>query len=78
MAQQVAAGYVLVTERTFKGLGTHELQQVGFETEKLLKTLRGEQPPLDDVQAVQVRQRKIQRLTSCRMMLQNYRRRFRV
>lgn len=78
MAHQVSEGYVLVTERTFKGLTAHDLQQIGFEIEKLLKVLRGETPPADDHQALQARNRKIQRLTSCRTMLQSYRQRFRV
>jgi len=78
MVQQIAEGYVLVTERSFKGMAAHDLQQVLFELEKHLRTLRGEQPPADDVQAVQARHRKIQRLTSCRMLIQNYRKRFRV
>jgi hypothetical protein len=78
MAHQISEGYVLVTERTFKGLAASDLQQIGFEIEKLLKSLRGEQPPSDDHPALQARHRKIQRLTSCRTQLQSYRQRFRV
>jgi len=77
MVQQVADGYVLVTERTFKGLAPQDLQQILFEVEKHLRTLRGDQPAAEDVQAVQARHRKIQRLTSCRTLIQNYRKRFR-
>lgn len=77
MVQQIADGYVLVTERSFSGMTPADLQQLLFELEKHLRTVRSEQPPADDVQAVQTRHRKIQRLTSCRLMIQNYRKRFR-
>ncbi len=57
MVQQVADGFLLVTERSFRRLG------------------RGEQPDREDLQAVQQRNRKIQRLNTCRMMLRTYRQR---
>lgn len=78
MVQQIAGGYVLVTERTFKRLTPGELNQLGFEIEKLLREIRGEQPPLDATDEIQKRNRKIQRLNSCRMMLQSFRKRFRM
>ncbi|MCP4657085.1 MAG: hypothetical protein GY856_16880 [bacterium] len=77
MVQQVAGGYVLVTERTFKRLSPGELNQLGFEIEKMLRAIRGEPPPVDDTEAIQNRNRKIQRLNSCRMMLQSFRQRWR-
>ncbi len=77
MVQQIAGGYVLVTERTFKRLSAGDLNQLGFEIEKLLREIRGDQPPGDDTDAIQKRNRKIQRLNSCRMMLQSFRKRFR-
>lgn len=73
MVQQIGDGYVLVTERNFQRLSGGELGQLGFEIEKVLREVRGEQPPLDDVAALQKRNRKIQRLNSARMMLQSYR-----
>ena len=77
MVQQVADGYMIVTERSFKRLGPAELNQIDFEIEKVLRSIRGEQPDGEDLQAIQKRNRQIQRLTSCRMMLQNFRKRFR-
>jgi len=73
MAQQISGGYVLVTERTLRRLQPGELNQLGFEIEKLLRTLRSEQPALDDTPAIQTRNRKIQRLNSTRQMIQGYR-----
>ncbi len=74
MTQQVADGYLLVTERSFRRLSRGELDKLGFEISKVLRQVRSIQPPLDDTQAVQQRNRKIQRLNTCRMMLQTYRR----
>ncbi len=77
MVQQVGDGYLLVTERNFKRLRPDELSKLDQEIEKLLREIRGEQPALDDVQAVQKRNRKIQRLNTCRMMLRTFRQRWR-
>ena len=76
MVQQIGNGHLLVTERTFKRLSRGELDQLSFEIEKLLREIRGDPPPpVDDTQAIQQRNRKLQRLNSCRMMLQTYRQR---
>ncbi len=73
MIQQVADGYLLVTERAFRRLSRGELDKLGFELGKRLREVRSTQPPLDDTQAIQQRNRKIQRLNTCRLMLQTYR-----
>ncbi len=78
MVQQVAEGFMLVTERSFKRLGRAELDKLGFELEKVMRETRGDLPPADDLQAIQKRNRKIQRLNTCRMMLRTYRQRRRV
>lgn len=78
MVQQISDGFVLVTERTFQRLNRGELDKLNLELGKLLRTVRGSQPALDDTQAVQTRNRKIQRLNTCRMMLQTYRQRRRI
>lgn len=75
MVQQVADGFTLVTERTFRRLSRVELDKLGFELDKVLREIRGEQPKIDDVQAVQRRNRKIQRLNTCGMMLRAFRQR---
>lgn len=75
MTQQVAGGHVLVTERTFRRLGRAELDSLSHELEKHLREIRGDQPALDDLPAIQQRNRKIQRLNTCRMMLRTYRQR---
>ena len=75
MTQQVAGGFTLVTERTFRRLTRAELDTLGHEIEKLLREIRSEQPELSDTQAIQKRNRKIQRLNTCRMMLRTFRQR---
>lgn len=77
MVQQIAGGYLLLTERNFKRLGAPELNQLASEIEKVLREIRGDQPALDDRVAARDRHRKLQRLTSCRTMLQSYRTRMR-
>lgn len=78
MAQQVAGGFVLVTELTLKRLEAGDLRLLDFELDKVLREIRGEQPAIDDMAAVQTRNRRIQRLTGCRAMIQQYRLRHRI
>jgi len=55
MSRDIAEGYTLVTERTFKTLTPAELDKLVFEMDRHLRELRGDQPPLDDIPAIQVR-----------------------
>lgn len=73
MANQVADGFLLVTERTFKRMQRPDLDRLNFELDRLLRDIRGNQPDLEDVQEVQKRNRRIQRLNTCRMMMRAYR-----
>ncbi len=73
MVQSVADGHQSVTDRTFRTMNRGELDQLGFEIERCLRDLRGEQPSLDDLPAIQQRNRKLQRLNSARMVMRTYR-----
>jgi hypothetical protein len=73
MARDIAGGYLLITQRSFAKLGPAELDKLGFELDRMLREARGEQPPLDDIPALQQRNRKIQRLNTAQMMLRSYR-----
>jgi hypothetical protein len=75
MARDVAEGYLLVTERTFKTMTRSDLDQLTFEIDRHLRELRGDQPSLDDQAAIQQRQRRMQRLNSALLMLRSYRQR---
>jgi hypothetical protein len=75
MANQIAEGHVMVTERTFTRMQKPELDTLAFEMEKLLRSVRGTQPESEDTQALQRRNRKISRVNSALMMLRAHRQR---
>ena len=75
MANQIAEGHVMVTERTFTRMQKPEIDNLAFEMEKLLRSVRGTQPELEDTQALQRRNRKISRVNSALMMLRAHRQR---
>jgi hypothetical protein len=78
MTRDVAEGDLLLTERSFKTLTRGDLDQLAFEIDRHLRELRGEQPALDDQPAIQLRQRRMQRLNSALQMLRGYRQRQKV
>jgi hypothetical protein len=63
MANQIAEGFILLSQSTLKGFTDGELNLLRFELEKLQRDARAEVPPQDDAMAQQVRNRKIARLT---------------
>lgn len=73
MAREIAEGYCLVTERTFRQMQRPDLEKLQFELDRRMRDLRAEQPALDDLGAIQLRNRRMQRLRSAQMMLQAYR-----
>jgi len=72
MVRDIAEGYFLVTERTFARFERGELGKIQFEIDRHMREVRGDQPPLDDMQAIQKRNRKIQRLNTALMVLRSY------
>jgi len=72
MAKDIAEGYHIVTERTFKTMSRGETEQLAFELDKCLREIRGEQIPIDDLLLIKSRNRKIQRLNQALMVLRNY------
>lgn len=72
-SRDIAEGYQIVTERSFKQLTRPEMDQLAFEIDRALREIRGEQAPMDDLLAIQTRSRKIQRLNGALMMLRTYR-----
>ena len=69
MARDVGEGYVLLNTNLLKRMSAEELKQLRFEVERMLTGVRGDQPPLDDILAVQIRNRKISRLNSAVFMI---------
>lgn len=74
MARDIGEGYQSVTERTFQRMTRADLDQLTFEMTRLLTEVRGNQPDIDDLSAVQQRNRKIQRLNTAMMILRTFRR----
>jgi len=64
MANQIAEGYTLLTAVQLKRLSDAELDALQFELEKLLRDLRGQVIPADDVAGNQLKNRKISRVTN--------------
>jgi hypothetical protein len=62
MVRDVADGYVLVNERTFRNYDPKELGDFLQEANRLLQEVRSDQPSLSDTEAIQKRQRRMQRL----------------
>jgi len=70
MAGQVADGYTLVTAVQLKRLTADEMGQLQFELERLARDLRAEQVPLDDIPALQAKNRRLSRITGAMQVIQ--------
>lgn len=77
MAKDIAEGYVICTERTFQRFAVNELDQLAFEIDRMQRDVRGNQPALDDLPAIQQRNRKLQRLSGALAMLRAFQQRMR-
>jgi predicted lipid-binding transport protein (Tim44 family) len=69
MANQIAEGYTLLTAVQLKRLTDPEMDQLLFELEKILRDARGEQVDLEDIPALQVRNRKLSRIQNAIMQI---------
>jgi hypothetical protein len=72
MARDITEGFILVTERTFKTMQRSEVDQLAFEMDRYLREIRGDQPSLDDMAAIQQRNRRISRINQAMMMVRAY------
>jgi hypothetical protein len=70
MAEQVAAGYTLVSTVQLKRLTDPEMDQLQFELEKILRDIRSEAMDLEDIPAIQARNRKIARISGALQQIQ--------
>jgi len=73
MARDIADGYIITTELTFKQFKGADLQTFLFEADRLLREIRGTPAAADDVMATQSRQRKLQRLQQAITIANNVR-----
>ncbi len=73
MVRDIAEGYIIATELTFRKFQPGDFQQFGFEADKLLREIRGNVPPTGDVDATQKRHRRMQRLQQAMTIANNVR-----
>ncbi|HEY2796375.1 MAG TPA: hypothetical protein VGK26_00675 [Thermoanaerobaculia bacterium] len=62
MVRDIAEGYIIATELTFKKFHMEDFNAFGFEADKLLREFRGTVVASGDVEGTQKRQRRMQRL----------------
>ncbi len=77
MVRDIADGYIIASELTFKKFQASDFQTFGFELDKLLREIRGNVPATGDVDATQKRHRKLQRLQQAMTIANNVRSRLR-
>jgi hypothetical protein len=77
MVRDIAEGYIISSELTFKKFQLGEFQQFGFEADKLLREVRATVVPTGEVEATQKRHRKMQRLQQAMTIANNVRARLR-
>jgi hypothetical protein len=62
MVRDVAEGFIIVSERTFRNYGPGEFAEFSREANRFLTEVRSNQPALTEVEAIQKRQRRMIRL----------------
>jgi hypothetical protein len=62
MVRDIAEGYIIATELTFRKFRMEDFNAFGFEADKLLREFRGTVVPAGDIDGTQKRQRRMQRL----------------
>ncbi len=77
MVRDIADGYIIATELTFRKFQAPDFQTFGFEAEKLMREIRGNVPATGDVDATQKRHRRMQRLQQAMTISNNVRSRLR-
>jgi hypothetical protein len=68
----VAEGYVAVNPLFLKSFDPESLKEFYQQIDKTQKELRAEKFPTNDVQAIRMRNLKLQRLYSAQMIIRNY------
>ena len=70
MAAQVGDGYTLISAVQLKRLLDPELDQLQVELEKMLRDIRSVVVSLEDIPAIQARQRRMTRITGALQQIQ--------
>jgi hypothetical protein len=73
MVRDIADGYIITSELTFKQFRDADFQSFLFEGDRLLREVRGTQAPTGDVEATQRRQRRLRRIQQALTIAHNVR-----
>jgi len=71
MIRDIADGFIIPSELTFKQFGAGDFALFSQEADKLLREIRGNPPPATDVDAAQKRQRRMQRVQHAMVLARN-------
>jgi hypothetical protein len=71
MVRDIAEGFVIPSELTFKRFAPGDFAMFAQEADKLLREIRGNPAPATDVDAGQKRQRSIQRVQQAMTIARN-------
>ena len=71
MIRDIADGFIIPSEITFKQFRAPDFTQFSQEADKLLREIRGNPPPATDVEATQKRHRRMQRVQNAMMIARN-------
>lgn len=72
MANQLMEGYILLNPHMLKRFALEELRSLRTELEKLQRELRAQQIPLEDIQAIQIKNHRLQKIASSLLQIRNY------
>jgi hypothetical protein len=78
VAYDIAEGYVIVNPIFLKPLDAEALKALYQEVVKVQSEIRGEKFPYSDVQAIRMRNMRLQRLHSAAMIIKNFARERRI
>ncbi len=77
MVKDIAEGYIIVSEHTFKKFQPPDIQSFLAELDKHTREIRGVMPAPDDLDALQRKNRKLQRLNQAQTIVHSFRAKFR-
>lgn len=71
-AHDISEGYLIVNPLVLKSLDEETLKELNYELKKMQTAIRSEKFPHGDIDAIRVRNLRLQRLHSAAMILRNY------
>ncbi|MBE9536968.1 MAG: hypothetical protein IMF07_07275 [Proteobacteria bacterium] len=72
MAVDIAGGYISFTVATLKRYTAGDLKTINTNLQLVLRELRRQQPPLEDVMAIKLKNMKIQRVNHALTIISSY------